>query len=122
MSFSATVRRHKSPSIVQKKTVADPNRKANPTDNDYWVRLHLIGKQVDVKKHLKELEIRAEVVVRLFRELVSRGFPGYVGYSIDDVEQRTHELYVCGLRAEGGAGGGGKDKAEKRQATKRAVG
>ena len=97
MSFSATVRRHKSPSIVKKqRTIADPIRKANPTDNDYWVRLHLIGKQVDVKKHLKELEIRAEVVVRLFRELVSRGFPGYVGYSIDDVERRTHELYGDG--------------------------
>ena len=63
------------------------------------VRLHLIGKQVDVKKHLKELEIRAEVVVRLFRELVSRGFPGYVNYRIDDVEQRTRELFGDGPRA-----------------------
>ena len=90
--YAATSHRRSS----RKKTGADPNRKANPTDNDYWVRLHLIGKQVDVKKHLKELEIRAEVVVRLFRELVSRGFPGYVGYSIDDVEQRTHELYGDG--------------------------
>ena len=63
------------------------------------VRLHLVGKQVDVKKHLKELEIRAEVVVRLFRELVSRGFPGYVNYRIDDVEQRTRELFGDGPRA-----------------------
>ena len=41
------------------------------------VRLHLNGK-VEAKKYLKEFEIRADVVVQLFRELVSRGFPGYV--------------------------------------------
>ena len=35
------------------------------------VRLHLTGK-VEAKKYLKEFEIRADVVVRLFRELVSR--------------------------------------------------
>ena len=56
------------------------------------VRLHLTGK-VEAKKYLKEFEIRADVVVRLFRELVSRGFPGYVNYSIDDLEKRTRELY-----------------------------
>ena len=44
------------------------------------VRLHLSGK-VEMKKYLKEFEIRAEVVVQLIRELISRGFPGYeVGF------------------------------------------
>ena len=56
------------------------------------VRLHLTGK-VEAKKYLKEFEIRADVVVQLFRELVSRGFPGYVNYRIDDLEKRTRELF-----------------------------
>ena len=56
------------------------------------VRLHLSGK-VDMKKYLKEFEIRAEVVVMLIRELISRGFPGYENYSIEEVTQRTEKLY-----------------------------
>lgn len=62
------------------------------------VRLHLSGK-VDVKKYLKELEIRADVVVKLFQELISRGFPGYKNYRIEDVVRRTRELYGEGPRA-----------------------
>ena len=60
-----------------------------------FVRLHLTGK-VEAKKYLKEFEIRADVVVQLFRELVSRGFPGYVNYRIDDLETRTRELFGKG--------------------------
>ena len=56
------------------------------------VRLHLRGK-VEMTKHLKEFEIRAEVVVNLFRELISRGFPGYENYSFDEVKRRTEKLY-----------------------------
>ena len=56
------------------------------------VRLHLSGK-VDAKKHLKEFEIRAETVVKLFEELISRGFPGYTNYRLEDVRKRTRELY-----------------------------
>jgi len=56
------------------------------------VRLHLIGK-VEVKKHLKEFEIRAEVVVLLIRELISRGFPGYENYDIEEVTKQAEKLY-----------------------------
>ena len=55
------------------------------------VRLHLAG-NVSMKHHLKELEIRAEVVVQLIRELIARGFPGYENYNIGEVERRTREL------------------------------
>ena len=62
------------------------------------VRLHLTGK-VDAKKYLKEFEVRADVVVQLFRELVSRGFPGYVNYRIDELEERTRKLFKSGAAA-----------------------
>ena len=63
------------------------------------VRLHLVGGSVDLAKHIKELHIRAEVVIQMIRELIARGFPGYVNYSIDDVERRTHELFGDGAKA-----------------------
>ena len=56
------------------------------------VRLHLSGK-VEMKKYLKEFEIRAEVVVQLIRELISRGFPGYENYNIKEVTERTENFY-----------------------------
>ena len=63
------------------------------------VRLHLVGTSVNISKHVKELEIRTEVVIQLMRELIARGFPGYSNYRIDDVERRTHELFGYGSKA-----------------------
>ena len=63
------------------------------------VRLHLVNCNINIAKHVKELEIRAEVVINLIRELISRGFPGYENYCVDDVERRTRELFGDGSTA-----------------------
>ena len=62
------------------------------------VRLHLAG-NASMTYHLKELEVRAEVVVQLIRELITRGFPGYANYNIGEVERRTRELFGGGASA-----------------------
>ena len=63
-------------------------------------RVHIVGGSGDIAKHLKEVHIRPEVVVSLLEELIARGFPGYDNYSVQDIRQRSSDLYGEEPRAE----------------------
>jgi len=57
------------------------------------LRVHIIGRSIDITQHLRDVHIRPDVVRQLLEELINRGFPGYDKYDIDEVRQRTKELY-----------------------------
>ena len=57
------------------------------------LHVQLVGKSLDVSKHLREIHIRPHVVRRLLEELIQSGFPRYGAYSVDGVRRRVGALY-----------------------------
>ena len=42
-------------------------------------------------KCLREVHLRVHVVLRMLDELIARGFPGYKGYRMEDIQRRARE-------------------------------